>query len=512
VGMFIARRLVVSFFILLVSTFLMFVLVANSGDPLDDLYGDNRPGRELRLATRIEQLNLDQPVPQRYTTWLGGVAKCAVPGQGCDLGLNVRNQDVSVLLGQAVSSTLRLVVVATVLSILVGVGIGIVTALRQYSGFDYTVTFSAFLFFSLPVFWVAVLFKQFLAIGVNDWYGDPSVNPIPATIAAGLCGVAWGAIIGGDARRTWIVRAGASTLTLAVLLWITWSGWVQRPSLGPAVIAVLAFGAALASTALISGLGNKPVLYAALATAGIGSVSQFFVTPLLQDPRWASWPTLFAALLVGLVVAAACGYLLGRLDRPQAIGVSMFTAVLTGSFIVADILLRQVPTYSRRVNGRILPTVGSETPNLGGGFWLRQTDVVTHLFLPTLVLMVVSVAVYSRYSRATMLETMNQDYVRTARSKGLTERTVIMRHAFRNALIPITTLVTLDFGSVIGGAVITETVFGWPGMGRLFINGLTETDPNPVMAFFVVTAASVVVFNMIADIAYAYLDPRIRLS
>ena len=511
-GVFIARRLVVSFFILFVSSFLMFALVANSGDPLDDLYGDNRPGQELRLATRIEQLNLDQPVPQRYVTWLGGVAKCAVPGQGCDLGKNVRNQDVSVLLGQALSSTLRLVIVATVLSILLGVGIGIVTALRQYSGFDYTVTFSAFLFFSLPVFWVAVLLKQFLAIGVNDWYDDPSVNPILATVLAALSGLAWGAIIGGNARRKWIVRAGAFAATLAVLLSIASSGWIQRPALGPVVITVLSFGAALAFTALVSGLGNRPVLYAALATAGIGSASQFLVTPLLQDPKWASWLNLFLALLVGLLVAAACGYLLGRLDRPQAIRVSMFTAVLTGSFIVIDILLRQVPAYSRRVNGRILATTGAETPNFSGGFWLQQVDLITHLLLPTLALMLISFAAYSRYSRATMLETMNQDYVRTARSKGLTERTVIMRHAFRNALIPLTTLAAFDFGSVLGGAVITETVFGWTGMGRLFINGLNQTDPNPVMAFFIVVAVSVVVFNMVADIAYAYLDPRIRLS
>ena len=124
----------------------------------------------------------------------------------------------------------------------------------------------------------------------------------------------------------------------------------------------------------------------------------------------------------------------------------------------------------------------------------------------------ISFATYSRYSRATMLEVMNQDYVRTARAKGLTERTVVMRHAFRNALIPITTLAAIDFGALIAGAVITEYVFGWQGMGNLFFVGLLQTDPNPVMAFYVVTALSVAVFNLIADIAYAYLDPRIRLT
>jgi peptide/nickel transport system permease protein len=111
-----------------------------------------------------------------------------------------------------------------------------------------------------------------------------------------------------------------------------------------------------------------------------------------------------------------------------------------------------------------------------------------------------------------MLEVMNQDYVRTARAKGLTERTVVVRHAFRNALIPLTTLAAIDFGALIGGAVITEAVFAWRGMGRLFVEGLIQVDPNPVMGFFIVTSVAFVIFNMLADIAYAYLDPRIRIS
>jgi peptide/nickel transport system permease protein len=164
------------------------------------------------------------------------------------------------------------------------------------------------------------------------------------------------------------------------------------------------------------------------------------------------------------------------------------------------------------VNGRIMATFGAETPNFAGDYWQNLLDQITHLVLPTLAIMLISFATYSRYSRATMLETMNQDYVRTARSKGLTERTVVMRHAFRNALIPLTTLAAFDFGNILGGAVITETVFARRGMGTMFVTGLGQTDPNPVMGFFIVTAVSIVVFNMLADIAYAYLDPRIRLT
>jgi peptide/nickel transport system permease protein len=110
-----------------------------------------------------------------------------------------------------------------------------------------------------------------------------------------------------------------------------------------------------------------------------------------------------------------------------------------------------------------------------------------------------------------MLEVLNQDYIRTARSKGLAERTVIMRHAFRNALIPMTTVVAFDIAAVFGGAVLTETVFGWRALGAMFQTGLTAHDPNPVMATFLIAAVVTVLANLLADIVYAALDPRIRL-
>jgi peptide/nickel transport system permease protein len=111
-----------------------------------------------------------------------------------------------------------------------------------------------------------------------------------------------------------------------------------------------------------------------------------------------------------------------------------------------------------------------------------------------------------------MLEVLNQDYIRTARAKGLTERTVIMRHAFRNALIPLATIVAFDIGQLLGGAVITERVFQWDAMGTLFQRGLVNSDPNPVMAFFLIVAIVAVIFNIIADLLYAALDPRIRVG
>jgi peptide/nickel transport system permease protein len=512
VSVFVIRRLAVSFLTLFVATFVVYVLVANSGDPIGDLRTDPSPNRADKIAARIDDLNLDQSVPQRYVTWISGAAKCVVPGAGCDLGKNIRGQDVSTLVGQAAGSTLRLVLLATILSIVVGISLGVVAALRQYSGLDYSTTFSAFLFYSLPVFAFAVLLKQYLAIRMNDWLRDPKIDVSTALALAVISAFAWGALFGGDRRRRWIVRGVAAVLTFGLLEYLSAVEWFRRPSLGPALIVILAFAVAVGLSALLAGLQRRNVLYCALVMAAIGSVAQFVVIPFLEDPTWATWTNIFLLALVTIAVAVVVGWFLGGLDKGQAMRVASLTGLLIGGLIVTDIVLRQVPEYSRSQRGRIIATVGSNTPDFAGDFWQRMLDTSTHLLLPTLSIMLVSVASYSRYSRASMLEVMNQDYVRTARAKGLTERTVVVRHAFRNALIPLTTLAAIDFGALIGGAVITEAVFAWRGMGRLFVEGLQQVDPNPVMGFFIVTSVAFVIFNMLADIAYAYLDPRIRIS
>jgi peptide/nickel transport system permease protein len=132
------------------------------------------------------------------------------------------------------------------------------------------------------------------------------------------------------------------------------------------------------------------------------------------------------------------------------------------------------------------------------------------MILPVLTLILIQVAGWSRYQRATMLDVLSADYVRTARAKGLSPGKVILRHTLRNALIPIVTLVAIDFGLLMSGAVITETVFAWNGMGRLLVRGLIDRDANVVQAWLLVSAFMVVLFNLLADIAYGYLDPRIR--
>jgi peptide/nickel transport system permease protein len=139
-------------------------------------------------------------------------------------------------------------------------------------------------------------------------------------------------------------------------------------------------------------------------------------------------------------------------------------------------------------------------------------DSVHHLVLPVLVLSFAFIASWSRYLRSSMLEVLHQDYLRTARAKGLRRIRVVLKHAFRNALIPLVTVVALDLSSIFGGAVITETIFSWPGLGRLFFDSLQSRDYPVLMAMMVLSAFSVVICNIIADIVYGFLDPRIRYS
>jgi len=139
-------------------------------------------------------------------------------------------------------------------------------------------------------------------------------------------------------------------------------------------------------------------------------------------------------------------------------------------------------------------------------------DYVRHLVLPVLTLTVQSIAEWSRFQRASMLDVMSADYVRTARAKGVRRRDVLVKHALRNALIPLVTVMALDIGGLFGGVIITEKIFAIPGMGRLFLDSLQQGDAPMLVAWTVVTAVFVVLFNLIADILYGVLDPRIRLA
>jgi peptide/nickel transport system permease protein len=316
------RRLLYSVVVLFAASFLVFTFVAVSGDPLAPLRITPNVSQQT-IDNLTEKKHLDDPIPVRYAYWL----KDATTNQfGTTL---VGERPILPDLWRVMKHTLQLVIVAEILAILIAVGIGVYSALRQYSIFDYGATTFSFIGLATPVFWLALML-QVGVVYVYQWTGH-NIFPV----------------------------------------------------------------------------------------AGLNSVD----------------------------------------------------------------------------------------PGTGVHFWI---DRAHHLVLPVLVLMVASVAVYSRFMRASMLEVVNSDYVRTARAKGLSEQKVTMKHAFRNALIPLVTVVALNVGALLSGAVVTETVFSLDGMGLYFVTALGKNDPYPIMAWLMVTATIVIVFNLIADITYGYLDPRIR--
>lgn len=162
--------------------------------------------------------------------------------------------------------------------------------------------------------------------------------------------------------------------------------------------------------------------------------------------------------------------------------------------------------YFKRWGLPYLPTGGMFDPQAGAS--LPQT--LWHMVLPVTTLAVISIAGYSRYIRGSMLEVIHQDYIRTARAKGLAEQRIIFIHALKNAALPLVTVVGLDLPFLLGGAVVTETIFAWPGMGRLFYDHTVRTDYPVMMGIVMMIAVLVVVFQLITDITYTFLDPRIR--
>lgn len=232
---------------------------------------------------------------------------------------------------------------------------------------------------------------------------------------------------------------------------------------------------ALGNTAILGGIGIAVSLLLGIGIGAISALRQYSLFDYITTGGaffGLSLPTFWFALMVQLVFAVYLTRWLGRTEP-------------------------------------IFYTTGMSTPGTEG---FDLVDRLQHLALPVLVLAVQIVAVYSRYMRASLLEVLQKDYMRTARAKGLRERRVIFRHGMRNALIPVTTQIAIDIGLIASGLIVTETIFGWPGMGLLFIDAVQLGDYLVILPWMVVTVAFVILFNLIADILYAVLDPRIRYA
>lgn len=506
---FIGRRLMQSLVVLLGATFIVYMLLAVAIDPLEELYSSTAPNKEQLIIARRNLLDLDTPAPLRYLKWLGGIGGCVVGH--CNLGTSFRTgRPVIDILSAAIPQTVQLIGMSIVIAILLGVTVGIVSALRQYSGFDYTVTFFSFLMYSLPSFWVAVLLKQWGAIGFNNFFADPRVS-LPSNFLISLVGgLVIQAVVAGDLRKRLITAGATFAITFGFLFFISQTLWLKDPSLGPVAIGVLGAVAGVGVVALLAGLKNRKALYSTFTTVAVGVVLWFPLQPLFS---YATGGLILGLLAIAIVVGLLVGYLWGGADRGQSMRTSAITAVIVSILVFFDRTMQTWKNYtsSSQINNRPVATIGSVTPGLQGSYWAHIIDLGMHLALPTVALILISFASYTRYSRASLLEVMNQDYIRTARAKGLSERVVVVRHAFRNALIPLATIIPLDFASLFGGAIITERIFSWTGMGTLFIKSLQSADAAPLMGYFIVVASLLVVANVVVDFLYAALDPRIRV-
>jgi peptide/nickel transport system permease protein len=321
---YVARRVLYSIPVLLATSFLIFSFVSIAGDPLARLRANPNITHEQLESIRHDK-KLDRPVVVRYGFW---VRDAVTEKFGTTL---FGNRPIWPDLKRVMGHTLQFVLSAIIISVVLGIAIGVYSALRQYSLFDQIATTLSFIGFALPVFWLALMLQ-----------------------------------------------------VLVVQIYLKW---------------------------------HIRVFY----TSGLSSVQ----------------------------------------------------------------------------------------PGHGLHFLL---DRVQHLALPVIALSFLSIAGHSRYMRASMLDVLNSDYLRTARAKGVVERRVVLKHAFRNALIPMITIVALDFGGLFAGAIVTETIFTLDGMGYYFINSLFASDPYPVMAWLMIVATMVVLFNLVADVLYGVFDPRIRLS
>ena len=508
---YVVRRLGALVMILFGSSFIIYNLTAISSDPLEDLRLSTAPNRDQLIINLTRDLRLDLPPPVRYFIWLRGVLGVFV-GKA-DFGQTREDQPVISEIVGALPITVRLVFVATIVAIVLGIGLGITSALRHYSRFDYSMTFFAFLLYSLPIFWVAVLLKQFLAIDFNDFLVSAQISLPAIVFASTVVGFFWAAIFSGSRKRVLLVFSGVFVVNSIFLSIISATKWFLNPTLGPIVVLLVAVGIAFGITYLSVGLENKSALKSALFSAVCGSIIYFPAQILLDSNRPRVGLLLMFILLVG--VALLGSVIFSRIDRGPIIRTNVITVVIIGLLIVVDKLMQAWRPFieSDDINFRPVSTFGQSTAWLFEvPFWVRSLDIVMHMILPTIALTLISFAGYIRFSRGTLLEVLNQDYIRTARAKGLTERTVIMRHAFRNTMIPMTTIMVTDIAAIVGGAIITERVFGWYGMGTLFNKAIVSFDLNLLMGVILFLSTLAILANLIADLLYSVLDPRIRVG
>jgi peptide/nickel transport system permease protein len=232
------------------------------------------------------------------------------------------------------------------------------------------------------------------------------------------------------------------------------------------------------------------------------------VTGMILQRLPATVLLVFSALLAAILVGTLVGVWASR--RPHSVG--------SGAVTVLSLVGYSMPTFWTGILlvilfGKVIPIMpiaGMRDVRLEGGWFVTSLDVLHHLVLPAFTLALVYMAQYSRLSRASMLEVLSSDYIRTARAKGLAERFVIWKHALRNALMPVVTIAGLQFGNLISGAVLVETVFSWPGLGTLAFDSILGRDYPTLLGVLFYSSVLVIVANLLTDLTYRWIDPRLR--
>ncbi|MGJ3252948.1 MAG: ABC transporter permease [Elainellaceae cyanobacterium] len=249
--------------------------------------------------------------------------------------------------------------------------------------------------------------------------------------------------------------------------------------------------------------------------------------PIIEEIK-IRWPATFelsvSAMLIALIVGIPSGVIAAVRKNSVIDNITMSGSLLGVSMPVYWLGLLLI--YLFAVNLRWLPPSGRIGTDLAfgfepiTGFYVLDSilqgrfgvlqDVLAHLVLPALTLSTIPLAIIARITRSAMLEVLSQDYIRTARAKGVLERWVIFKHALKNAMLPVVTVVGLEFGTLLGGAILTETIFSWPGIGKWIYDGILARDYPVVQGGVIFVATAFVLINLLVDVSYAFLDPRIQ--
>jgi len=232
------------------------------------------------------------------------------------------------------------------------------------------------------------------------------------------------------------------------------------------------------------------------------------VTELILERLPATLLLVITAQLVALIVGVLLGVISARKPNGVASHFVTFLALFGYSAPVFWTGILLLIAFSLHIQW--FPVAGMRDVTISGGFWTHFVDVARHLVLPAVTLSSIFLALYSRLSRATMMEVLGSDYVRTAKAKGLSQRKVVYKHALRNSLSPVITLAGLQFSAVVSGAVLVETVFSWPGLGTLAFQSIIARDTPTILGILFFSALVVIVGNLLTDLVLRWVDPRLR--